>query len=54
MLIVENQRHYDETVAFAQGIGLYEGDGNHFLANRLKYLEEYGGANSESGTCQRI
>lgn len=47
MLVIENQKHYDETIAFAKRVGLYEGEGNHVLANRLKYLKEYGGTSED-------
>jgi hypothetical protein len=51
MLIVENQDHYDKVVAFAKEVGLYEDPGNktNTLANRLSYLENYGGK-GEDGT----
>jgi hypothetical protein len=47
MLIVQDQSHFDEVVAFAKKASLYEPladtEGkNGFLKNRLDYLEHYG------------
>ena len=51
MLVIENQKHFDEVVSFAKTVGLYEdpGNKNSALANRLAYLEKYGGKD-EDGT----
>jgi hypothetical protein len=47
MLIIQDQKHFDEVVAFAKKAGLYEPPAgnentNAFLKNRLDYLEHYG------------
>jgi hypothetical protein len=48
MLIIENQQHFDEVVAFAKKAGLYEAaagttdNTTGFLRSRLDYLEHYG------------
>ena len=49
MLIIENQKHFDEVVAFAKTVGLYEDDGktSNALASKLKYLETYGGKDAD-------
>lgn len=56
MLIIQNQKHFDEVVAFAKNVGLYEDDGrtNNALANRLKYLEEYGGKDDAGNDRMRV
>ncbi len=56
MLIIENQKHFDEVVAFAKKVGLYEDDGrtNNALSNRLKYLENYGGADADGNDRMRV
>ena len=56
MLIIDNQKHFDEVVAFAKKLGLYEDDGetNNALANRLKYLEEYGGKDADGSDHMRV
>ena len=43
MLLIENEKYFDDTIAFAKQIGFYEptsetGNGNHYLKNRLDYL----------------
>lgn len=47
MIEIENQTHYDATVAYARSIGLFEDadNSNHTLSNRLRYLENYGKRN---------
>lgn len=49
MLIIEDQNYFDNVVALAKTSGMYEDNGknNNALAGRLKYLEEYGGKDSE-------
>ena len=44
MLKIENQQHFDATVAFAKSCGMYEDakDTNTTLSNRLNYLENFG------------
>lgn len=56
MLIIENQKHFDEVVAFAKKVGLYEDDGttNNALSNRLKYLDGYGGKDSDGNDRMRV
>ena len=54
MLDVQDQKHFDDVVAFARQIGLYEPDGerrdhNQYLKNRLDYLAHYAGK-TEDGT----
>ncbi len=54
MLLIENKKYFDDTIAFAKEIGFYEPtdpmrDGNNYLKNRLDYLGKYGGTN-EDGT----
>lgn len=56
MLIIANQQHFDEVVAFAKKAGLYEPaadteNKNGFLKNRLDYLEHYGKSDT---TCVRL
>jgi Domain of unknown function (DUF4120) len=43
MLFIENQVHFQEVVAFAKKVDLYESDSNASLKNRLDYLAGYGG-----------
>ena len=43
MLIIEDQKHFDEVVDFAKTNNLYESDHNGALKARLDYLENYGG-----------
>jgi Domain of unknown function (DUF4120) len=43
MLVIENKPFFDEVVAFAKRVDLYEGDSNASLKNRLDYLARYGG-----------
>ena len=47
MLMIENQRFFDEVVAFAKKTNLYESDSNASLKNRLEYLKSYGGKNGD-------
>lgn len=56
MLIIENQKHFDEVVAFAKKVGLYEDDGktNSALSTRLKYLETYGGKDADGNDRMRV
>ena len=56
MLVIENQQHYDETVAFAKNVGLYEdpGNKNNALSNRLAYLEKYGGKSEDGAERMRV
>ena len=56
MLVIENQKHFDEVVTFAKTVGLYEDSGNKnsALANRLAYLEKYGGKNEDGGDRMRV
>lgn len=43
MLIIEDQKYFDEVVAFATKAGKYNGGDNSSLKSRLDYLERYGG-----------
>lgn len=43
MLLIENQSHYDEVVAFAKANNLFDTDEPGALKRRLDYLESYGG-----------
>lgn len=56
MLVIENQPHFDEVVAFAKKVGLYEdtGNKNSALQNRLAYLEKYGGKNERGDDRMRV
>lgn len=54
MLIIEDRAHFEQVVAFAKNNGLYEGDDNHVLASRLKYLETYGGKTSAGTDRMRV
>lgn len=56
MLVIENQEHFDDVVAFAKNVGLYEdpGDKNNALANRLAYLEKYGSKNDDGTNRMRV
>ena len=45
MLVIENQEHFDKTVAFAKTAGFYDNPGGNYntsLKSRLDYLEQYG------------
>lgn len=56
MLVIEDQSHLDEVVAFAKKSGLYDDNGknNNALASRLKYLENYGGKDGEGNDRMRV
>ncbi|MBX3203583.1 MAG: DUF4120 family protein [Labilithrix sp.] len=56
MLVIEDQKHFDRVVEFAKKSGLYEDDGkaNYALSSRLKYLENYGGKNSDGSDRMRV
>ena len=55
MLVIEHQAHFDETVAFAKGAGLYEANDNtHTLKSRLDYLAHYGGKNADGSDKTRV
>jgi hypothetical protein len=58
MLIIENQAHFDEVVAFAKRSGKYEPavgeEGNSCLKSRLDYLESYGGKGEDSESQMRV
>jgi hypothetical protein len=62
MLLIENEKYLDDTIAFAKQIGFYEptpsgknnGSGNHYLKNRLDYLNGYGGKNSDGTDRTRV
>jgi len=43
MLIIEDEKYYDEVVAFANTSKKYDGNDNSCLKSRLDYLERYGG-----------
>ena len=55
MLLIENEKYLDDTIAFAKQIGFYEpppngknnDNGSHYLKSRLDYLNGYGGKNSD-------
>jgi len=54
MIDVQDQKHFEDVVAFAKRVGLYEPtddcrNQNQFLKNRLDYLATYGGK-LEDGT----
>jgi len=43
MLLIENEKYFADTIAFAKQIGFYEppggaGNGNHYLKNRLDWV----------------
>jgi hypothetical protein len=58
MLIIENQAHFDEVIAFAKKNGKYEPaaseEGNSYLKNRLDYLENYGGKDADGESRMRV
>ncbi len=54
MLVIENQPHFDEVVAHAKAIGLYEGEKNDSLKNRLDYLAHYAGKNNDGSDKTRV
>jgi hypothetical protein len=58
MLIIENQAHFDEVVAFAKKSGKYEPasgeETNSYLKNRLDYLESYGGKDACGASRARV
>jgi Domain of unknown function (DUF4120) len=50
MLSIQDQKHFDDVVAFAKQVGLYErhdDNGNSTLKSRLDYLEKYGGTDND-------
>lgn len=55
MLVIENQSHFDEVVAHAKAIGLYEGnDNNQSLKGRLDHLARYGGKSADGSDRTRV
>lgn len=56
MIIIENQEHFDQVVAFAKEKGLYDDrkDTNNMLSNRLRYLETYGGKDEDGTDRMRV
>ena len=60
MLLIENEKYFHDTIAFAKQIGFYEpppsrtGNGNHYLKNRLDYLNGYGGKNTDGTDKTRV
>ena len=54
MLIIEDQKYFDEVVAFAKDAGLYENEKNDSLKNRLDYLAKYGGKKSDGTDKTRV
>jgi hypothetical protein len=56
MLVIEpqDQKHFDEVVAYAKAIGLYEGEKNDTLKNRLDYLAKYGGKLADGSDKTRV
>jgi hypothetical protein len=56
MLVIEDQKYFESVVEFSKKVGLYEDDGttNNALSNRLKYLENYGGKNSDGSDRMRV
>jgi hypothetical protein len=54
MLIIENSAHFDDVVAFAKKIDLYEGESNASLKSRLEYLKNYGGKNGDGSDRSRV
>lgn len=56
MLIIDNQKHFDDVVAFAEKIGRYDDDNvtNNALSCRLKYLANYGGKNDDGSDKMRV
>jgi hypothetical protein len=43
MLVIEDQKHFDEVVAFAKSNNMFDVDAPGALKPRLDYLEAYGG-----------
>jgi len=58
MLIIENQAHFEEVIAFAKRSGKYEPaaseESNSYLKNRLDYLENYGGKDAVGESRMRV
>jgi len=59
MLIIENQAHFDEVIAFAKKSGKYEPAAaeearTSYLKNRLDYLESYGGKGAAGESRMRV
>lgn len=59
MLLIQNEKYFDETVAFAKQIGLYDPppnsrNSNHYLRSRLDYLATYGGKNGDGTDKTRV
>lgn len=43
MLVIEDQKHFDEVVAFAKQTNMFDVDAPGALKRRLDYLDNYGG-----------
>lgn len=54
MLVIEDKEYFEKVIAFSKTVCLYEGADNHALANRLKYLENYGGKNNDGSDRMRV
>ena len=54
MLEIQDQKHFEEVVAHAKAIGLYEGEKNDTLKNRLDYLAKYGGTLEDGSDKTRV
>ena len=54
MLEIQDQKHFEEVVAHAKAIGLYEGEKNDTLKNRLDNLAHYGGKRDDGSDKTRV
>lgn len=54
MLVIEDKEYFKNVIAFAKKVGRYDGEDNHALADRLKYLENYGGKNNDGVDRMRV
>jgi integrase/recombinase XerC len=54
MLVIQNQKYFDEVVAFAKKNDLDEGEQNASLKNRLDYLAGYVGKNNDGADKTRV
>jgi hypothetical protein len=54
MIVIQDEKHFDEVVAHAKAIGLYGGTSNDNLKNRLDYLAKYGGKNNAGSDRTRV
>lgn len=54
MLVIENQPFFEDVVAFAKKVDLYDTDSNASLKSRLDYLARYGGKKPDGTDKTRV